>query len=64
MLYLQRLFGYAPPGRYWVNARGIGGLEGGPALFNLVAAAQVQSGGNSYTRRGSFGSTGSDGACS
>jgi hypothetical protein len=24
-------------GRYWVNAQGIGGIEGGPALFNLAA---------------------------
>ena len=39
-------------------------LEGGPPLFNLVTAAQAQNGGNSYTRRGLFGSTGSDGQCS
>lgn len=24
------------PGRYWVNALGIGGFEGGPAMFNLA----------------------------
>ena len=64
VLYLQQLFGYTIPGRYWMNAQGIGGMEGGPALFNLAAAAQAQSGGNSYTRRGLFGSTGSDGRCS
>ena len=23
-------------GRYWVNAQGVGGVEGGPALFNLA----------------------------
>ena len=62
--YLQQLFGYALPGRYWLNAQGIGGVEGGPPLFNLVAAAQAQSGGAGYNRRGLFGSTGSDGSCS
>lgn len=60
--YLQQLFGYVIPGRYWLNAFGIGGNEGGPALFNLAALAQ-QAGG-SYTRRGPFGSMGSDGQCS
>jgi len=62
-VYLQQLFGYVIPGRYWLNAMGIGGVEGGPALFNLVALAQ-QAGGGSYTRRGPFGSMGSDGECS
>lgn len=60
--YLQQLFGYVVPGRYWLNAFGIGGNEGGPALFNLAALAQ-QAGG-SYTSRGPFGSIGSDGQCS
>lgn len=65
-MYLQQLFGYVIPGRYWLNAMGIGGIEGGPAMFNLVALAQQQSGGGgaSYTRRGPFGSMGSDGNCS
>lgn len=31
-------------GRYWVNAQGIGGIEGGPASFNLVALCQQASG--------------------
>ncbi len=62
--YLQQMFGYTVPGRYWMNAQGIGGLEGGPPIFNLVAAAQARSGGNGYVRRGLFGSTGSDGSCS
>ena len=61
-VYLQQLFGYVIPGRYWMNAMGIGGFEGGPATFSLAAAAQ-QAGG-SYTRRGPFGSMGSDGQCS
>ena len=64
--YLQRLFGYVVPGRYWLNHLGVGGQEGGPPLFNLVAAAQQanQVGGYSYTRRTPFGSIGSDGSCS
>jgi hypothetical protein len=28
------------PGRYWVDAQGNGGYEGGPAIFNLYALAQ------------------------
>lgn len=62
--YLRQLFGYTIPGRYWMNEMGIGGVEGGPAVFNLVAAAQAQSGAGGYTRRGLFGSSGSDGNCS
>ena len=62
-LYLQQLFGYVVPGRYWLNPMGIGGIEGGPAVFNLVALARQQ-GGGAYTRRGPFGSMGSDGECS
>ena len=37
--FLVRLFGVVNPGRYWLNADGIGGYEGGPARFNLRAAA-------------------------
>jgi hypothetical protein len=37
-------------GRYWVNAQGIGGLEGRPPSFNLAALCQQASGsGNSRT---------------
>jgi len=28
------------PGRYWVNARGVGGAEGGPAKFNLARCGE------------------------
>jgi hypothetical protein len=37
------------PGRYWVNARGVGGFEGGPAWFDLSRCGQQQrpSGGSS-----------------
>ena len=37
--FLVRLFEVVNPGRYWLNADGIGGYEGGPARFNLRAAA-------------------------
>ena len=62
--FLQRLFGQVEAGRYWLNAQGIGGYEGGPPLFNLYAMAQQAGGGSSYTRRTPFGSMGSDGQCS
>jgi len=38
--YLQSLFGAVYPGRYWLNAAGIGGLEGGPPAYDLAAAAR------------------------
>jgi hypothetical protein len=45
------------PGRYWMNAAGIGGLEGGPPIFNLVALCQqagaAGGGGSVYTPFGS-----------
>ena len=63
--YLQRLFGYVIPGRYWLTAQGVGGYEGGPAIFNLYAAAAATRGsGYGYTRRTLFGGLGSDGNCS
>ena len=37
---LYALVGPVAPGRYWVDAQGNAGLEGGPALVNLYAAAQ------------------------
>lgn len=37
--YLQGLFGVVLPGRYWLDARGVGGFEGGPPTFDLRAAA-------------------------
>ena len=51
------------PGRYWMDAQGNVGVEGGPALINLYALARArgQPGGaySSYTRDGSM--VGSDG---
>lgn len=32
---LQQTFGVVMPGRYWLNAQGIGGFEGGPPQFSL-----------------------------
>ncbi len=65
--FLQRIFGAVIPGRYWMDWQGIGGYEGGPALFNVAAAAAAGAQGGMYggqTRRTLFGGTGSDGNCS
>ena len=65
-LYLYRLFGVLIPGYYWLSADGWLGIEGGPALVNLFAAAQQApggTGGSGYTSRGTFGNMGSDGNC-
>jgi hypothetical protein len=67
LAYLQRVFGYVIPGRYWLDAQGIGGFEGGPAAFNLFAAAAAAGaagGYGGYTRRTPFGGIGGDGNCS
>lgn len=34
--FLQQCFGQVIPGRYWLNAQGIGGFDGGPARFDLT----------------------------
>ena len=36
---LIRSFGAVYPGRYWMNAQFVGGIEGGPAIFDLGAGA-------------------------
>jgi hypothetical protein len=44
------------PGRYWVLANGIGGIEGGPPRFNLAAlCGGGTSGGASSTRCENYG---------
>lgn len=56
----------AQPGRWWVDAYGNAGAEGGPALFNVYALAR-QSGGDSLYRKSGDGSSlwlGSDGSLS
>ncbi|MEL7298534.1 MAG: hypothetical protein AAGJ86_12800 [Pseudomonadota bacterium] len=47
--FYQSLFGQVLPGRFWMNAQGIGGYVGGPPIFNVVQAMQQsrQRGGNS-----------------
>jgi len=45
--YLQYIIGPIQPGRYFTDALGNAGLEGGPVLVNLVHAAQMV-GGFSY----------------
>jgi hypothetical protein len=44
---MQQLVGQVWPGRWWVDAQGNFGLEGGPPVGNLVALARSrrQSGG-------------------
>lgn len=42
---LQELHGEIRPGRYWMNARLVGGREGEPATINLNAAADNQTAG-------------------
>ena len=64
--YLQQL-GTVYKGRYWMNAQGVGGFEGGPPVFDLAAAARQRSGGGLYggnSRTTPFGHLGSDGKCS
>ena len=52
--FYQQLFGTVWPGRYWMNAQGIGGFVGMPASFNVPAAmAQARN-----TSRGSRGNRG------
>ena len=62
--YLRTLYGNVLRARYWLNARGIAGYEGGPPQFNLGAAARQSQQGGSTLYRGLFGSSGSDGSCS
>jgi hypothetical protein len=55
------------PGRYWLDASGWGGYDGGPPFFNLwVRASQagVAGGGNgSWIHRGMAGGMGGSGDC-
>ena len=62
-VFLKSLFGFVKNGRYWLNAQGVGGFEGGPAAFNLRA---MMSGGvgKHWLKRTPGGSLGGDGNCS
>ncbi len=44
---LQQIFGTTIPGRYWLDARGNLGPEGGGAIANLAAAIEASRGGQS-----------------
>ena len=37
---LQQLVGQVVPGRYWLDGQGYAGVEGGPAIANLMQVAQ------------------------
>ncbi len=64
LAYLQQLYGYVNPGRYWLNANMIGGHEGAPATFDLRAAGAGGGGGSGYNRNTVGGGLMSDGNCS
>jgi hypothetical protein len=54
--WLRELVGAVLPGRWWMDARGDFGLEGGPVMGNLVAAARAHrgaggQGGQAWSRR-------------
>jgi hypothetical protein len=63
---LQQLVGPVQPGRYWLDAYGNAGFEGGPPLVNLAQArsrgAQGYAGWNNNTAFGNWG--GDDNGCS
>ncbi|MEN7341572.1 MAG: hypothetical protein AAAFM81_01470 [Pseudomonadota bacterium] len=57
-MFYQQLFGTVWPGRYWMNAQGVGGFVGMPASFN-VQAAMAQARASSQRGRGNGGGNGS-----
>lgn len=61
--YLLSVFGRVIPGRYWLNARGVGGFEGGPPMFSLNTSGSGGGSGQGYLRRTPGGAIGSDGNC-
>lgn len=61
---LYRISGVVVPGRYWINAAGVGGVEGGPPMFDLRALAAQRGGGRAWSYSGPGGHSGSDGNCS
>lgn len=59
---LSRLVGgQVPPGRYFIDAAGNAGPEGGYPLVNLYAVARTQGGGGSYTSRSNITGIGTGG---
>jgi hypothetical protein len=64
---VMQLVGPFLPGRYWLDAQGNVGFEGGPALVNLVAASRSQAsagGGGGWNRNTPGGNWGGDDRCS
>jgi hypothetical protein len=72
---LQAMIGEVPAGRWWVDAQGNFGMEGGPVLGNLDAVARQHSGGRNgraysstsrngsvFVKGGCVSVTGSDGS--
>ena len=51
LLELMQMFGEVPPGRYWLDANLVGGIEGQPASFDLKAANAAASGGSGGGKR-------------
>lgn len=51
---LLQMFDEAPPGRYWLGADLVGGIEGQPASFDLKAASADASGGSGGQGSGYF----------
>jgi hypothetical protein len=51
---LMRMFGEVPPGRYWLGADLVGGIEGQAASFDLRAADAAASGGSGGQGSGYF----------
>lgn len=64
---LTRFFGVVVKGRYWLGPLLTGGIEGGPAIFDLRAAATSAAsnaaGGPGYNKSTLFGDLMSDGQC-
>ena len=52
---LQQIFGTTIPGRYWLDAQGNLGPEGGPAIANLAAAISASRGGQSGSATHGYG---------
>jgi hypothetical protein len=62
---LQQLVGPVRPGRYWLDAYGNAGFEGGPPLVNLAQArARGSQGYAGWNNNTAFGNWGGDGECS
>jgi len=66
---LEQLVGAVAPGRYWLDAYGNAGYEGGPAIVNVFAAARSQNSGSSgayggWNQNTNGGNWGGDGNCS